>query len=83
MSGSINQDRRWFLTTAAMTLAAAQFGIVSRTIADSARTVRLSNEGSFPSLGGATGWLNSLPLTPAALRGKVVLVNFWTYTCVN
>jgi len=83
MSGSINQDRRRFLTTAAMTLAAAQFGIVSRTIAESARTVRLSNEGNFPSLSGATGWLNSLPLTPAALRGKIVLVNFWTYTCVN
>jgi thiol-disulfide isomerase/thioredoxin len=37
----------------------------------------------FPSLGGATGWLNSPPLTPGALRGKVVLVDFWTYTCIN
>jgi thiol-disulfide isomerase/thioredoxin len=83
MSESINQDRRRFLTTAAMTLGAAQFGVVSRTIAELASTVRLPNEGSFPSLGGATGWLNSQPLTPAALRGKVVLVNFWTYTCVN
>src|SRR5580692_6864827 len=83
MSGSINQDRRRFLTTAAMTLSAAKFGIVSRTIAESARTVRLSNEVSFPSLGGATGWLNSNPLTPEDLRGKVVLVDFWTYTCVN
>jgi thiol-disulfide isomerase/thioredoxin len=83
MSGAINQDRRWFLTTAAMTAAAAQFGIVSPTIAESPRTVRLPNEGSFPSLNGATGWLNSQPLTPAPLRGKVVLVNFWTYTCVN
>ena len=32
---------------------------------------------------GATGWLNSLPLTAADLRGKIVLVNFWTYTCIN
>ena len=40
-------------------------------------------EGKFPSLDGATGWLNSAPLTPADLRGKVVLVNFWTYTCIN
>ncbi|MBV8616356.1 MAG: redoxin family protein [Acetobacteraceae bacterium] len=40
-------------------------------------------EGNFPSLGGATGWLNSPPLRPAGLRGKVVLVDFWTYTCVN
>ena len=38
---------------------------------------------SCPSLGGATGWLNSQPLTAAGLRGKVVLVEFWTYTCIN
>jgi thiol-disulfide isomerase/thioredoxin len=83
MSGSINQDRRWFLTTAAMSIAAATFGMASRANAGQARTVRLSNEGNFPSLDGATGWLNSQQLTPAALRGKVALVNFWTYTCVN
>ena len=34
-------------------------------------------------LGGATGWLNSPPLTAEALRGKVVLVDFWTYSCIN
>jgi hypothetical protein len=44
---------------------------------------RLPVEGELPSLDGATGWLNSPPLTPAGLRGKVVLVNFCTYTCVN
>jgi thiol-disulfide isomerase/thioredoxin len=37
----------------------------------------------MPSLGGATGWLNSEPLGPAELRGKVVLVDFWTLTCIN
>jgi thiol-disulfide isomerase/thioredoxin len=37
----------------------------------------------MPSLGGATGWLNSEPLDPAGLRGHVVLVNFWTLTCIN
>src|SRR5215472_6827103 len=40
-------------------------------------------EGQLPSLAGATGWLNSQPLTPEALRGKVVLIDFWTYSCVN
>jgi thiol-disulfide isomerase/thioredoxin len=35
------------------------------------------------SFDGATGWLNSAPLTPEGLRGRVVLVDFWTYTCVN
>ena len=45
--------------------------------------VRLPIEGDFPPLGGATQWLNSQPLTPAGLRGKVVLVEFWTYSCIN
>jgi thiol-disulfide isomerase/thioredoxin len=36
-----------------------------------------------PEVGGATGWLNSEPLGPAELRGHVVLVNFWTLTCIN
>src|SRR5262245_34510991 len=45
--------------------------------------VQLPVEGSLPSLAGATGWLNSPPLTPAGLRGKVVLVDFWTFTCIN
>ncbi|MDQ3848704.1 MAG: thioredoxin family protein, partial [Thermoproteota archaeon] len=36
-----------------------------------------------PSLRGATGWLNTRPLTLEGLRGKVVLVDFWTYTCIN
>ena len=43
----------------------------------------LFSEGTFPSLSGATEWLNSEPLTPDGLRGKVVLVDFWTYTCIN
>ena len=40
-------------------------------------------EGKLPPLTGATAWLNTQPLTPAGLRGKVVLVEFWTYTCIN
>ena len=45
--------------------------------------VQLPVEGSLLSFAGATGWLNSPPLTAAGLRGKVVLVDFWTYTCIN
>ena len=48
-----------------------------------AAAARLPVEGELPSLGGATGWLNSPPLTPAGLRGQVVLAGFWTYTCIN
>ena len=40
-------------------------------------------EGHLPGFDGATGWLNSEPLTPAGLRGRVVAVDFWTYTCIN
>jgi thiol-disulfide isomerase/thioredoxin len=43
----------------------------------------LSVEGHLPGFDGATGWLNSPPLTTAELLGKVVLVDFWTYTCIN
>jgi len=45
--------------------------------------MRLPIEGELPSFGGATGWLNSPPLTADGLRGKVVLADFWTYTCIN
>lgn len=40
-------------------------------------------EGTLPSLSGATGWLNSPPLSAEQLRGKVVLIDFWTYSCIN
>jgi thiol-disulfide isomerase/thioredoxin len=40
-------------------------------------------EGHLPGFDGAKGWLNSATLTPEALRGKVVLIDFWTYTCIN
>ena len=43
----------------------------------------LPMEGRLPSFDGATTWLNSPPLSRAGLRGKVVLVDFWTYTCIN
>lgn len=53
----------------------------TRPAAVPARELRV--EGRLPSLAGATGWINSAPLTPEALRGKVVLVDFWTYSCIN
>ena len=40
-------------------------------------------EGSMPSLDGAVDWLNSKPLGTKQLKGKVVLIDFWTYTCIN
>jgi thiol-disulfide isomerase/thioredoxin len=57
-----------------MSLAAAKIGKAG---------IRPPIEGELPSFGGATGWLNTQPLTASGLRGKVVLVDFWTYTCIN
>ena len=46
-------------------------------------TAKGPDEGPFPGFAGGTLWLNSPPLTPQQLRGKVVLVDFWTYSCIN
>lgn len=49
----------------------------------SASAADLADLGAMPSLDGAVQWLNSAPLTSEALRGKVVLVDFWTWDCIN
>jgi thiol-disulfide isomerase/thioredoxin len=46
-------------------------------------TGQQAGQGELASLARANEWINSPPLTPAALRGKVVLIDFWTYTCIN
>jgi thiol-disulfide isomerase/thioredoxin len=74
------------LLVAAILIAAV--GISLRTLAKDKIAVphgtpQLPIEGRFPSLAGATTWLNSAPLDVAGLRGKVVLVDFWTYSCIN
>ncbi len=43
----------------------------------------LADEGPMPDLDGAVGWINSSPLKTKSLRGKVVLIDFWTYSCIN
>jgi thiol-disulfide isomerase/thioredoxin len=43
----------------------------------------LADERPMPDMGGAIGWLNSPPLNRKSLRGKIILVDFWTYTCIN
>ena len=57
-----------------------RFSIVK---ANAAAQPLVGDEGAMPDLDGAIGWLNSTPLSSKSLRGKVVLVNFWTYTCIN
>jgi thiol-disulfide isomerase/thioredoxin len=73
------------LTTGAATTAASRgpglFGSIAHRLAGDA--AELPIEGQLASFDRATGWLNSEPLTPEGLRGRLVLVDFWTYTCVN
>lgn len=73
MKEDVKFSRRHFMEAAAMTIAAAQFS----TIASAKERTDLSP------LERASTWLNSQPLTDEALKGKVVLVEFWTYTCIN
>ncbi|WP_310731107.1 thioredoxin family protein, partial [Burkholderia multivorans] len=69
--------------TAAAERSAAPAGAMMRAAAPMAAPAALPVEGTLPPLDGAVQWLNSPPLTAAALRGKVVLVDFWTYSCIN
>ena len=70
-----------------MAVVAAQLGMIGSAAAESEKTkmaaVLLRVEGKLPSLGEATAWLNSPPLAPAGLHRKVVLIEFWTFTCIN
>jgi thiol-disulfide isomerase/thioredoxin len=77
MDESIDRNRRRFLGRAAMTLAAAQFGILGAAKASEGQSRQLV------ALGRATEWLNSPPLSTTTLLGKVALVQFGTYTCIN
>jgi thiol-disulfide isomerase/thioredoxin len=99
VSEQINSGRRRLLRIAAMTVAAIALAsiVLSKdrapigTLAEDKKgvhrmtptVVRLPIEGQMPALSGATGGLNSKPFTAADLRGKVVLVDFWTYSCIN
>ena len=60
-----------------MTVAAAHLGMLGKVEANQRAPRELA------AIGGATGWLNSPRLTASSLAGKVVLVDFWTYTCIN
>jgi thiol-disulfide isomerase/thioredoxin len=78
----IDLDRRRFLTTAAATIAGLEVGMLGATRAVS-RAMGIAGDSSLKALRGATAWLNSPPLSADGLRGKVVLVDFCTYSCVN
>ena len=78
----INQDRRRFLSTAAATLAGLEVGMLGAT-KSLVRGMGIAGDSELRALRGATAWLNTTPLSADGLRGKVVLVDFCTYTCIN
>jgi len=77
MDDRIDRNRRRFLGSAAMTMAAAQLGILGAAKPSEGASRELV------ALGRAKAWLNSPSLSATALLGKVVLVQFGTYTCIN
>jgi thiol-disulfide isomerase/thioredoxin len=81
MSDPINYRRHGVVSADDVALANADFDLLDAVDASLGNDV--DSEGNFPSLEGATAWLNSAPLTPEGLPGKVVAVDFWTYTCIN
>ncbi|MGF7137318.1 cytochrome c biogenesis protein CcdA/thiol-disulfide isomerase/thioredoxin [Paraburkholderia sp. EB58] len=64
-------------------MAAASSGMMRASQGTADNQPPLPVEGELPSLNGAVQWLNSPPLTAQSLRGKVVLIDFWTYSCIN
>jgi len=93
-----HRNCRWFFSTAALIVAALLLSVMGSAGASSGNlavssqalegrqmasvAIHLPVEGPMPPLKAAT-WLNSKPLTSTDLRGKVVLVEFWTYSCIN
>ncbi|WP_206044508.1 redoxin domain-containing protein [Gemmatimonas groenlandica] len=83
MSDHISEVRRRLLRSAVSTLAATRLGLFGSSASRLACTAFPLSHGSLPSLDKATAWLNSPGLSSPGLLGKVVVVQFWTYTCIN
>ncbi len=79
---TINHDRRGFLATTAATIAGLELTMLGATT-PLLHGMETARDKGLAALRSATTWLNSSPLTAEGLRGKVVLVDFWTYTCIN
>ncbi|SAL42579.1 redoxin domain-containing protein [Caballeronia udeis] len=71
------------MTSRLKTAAAAMLLAATALTSSGASAVPLKNSTPAPEFGGIDKWLNSEPLSIGQLRGKVVLVDFWTYTCIN
>src|SRR5262245_36411177 len=80
--------RRGYLVAAAVLIAVAMFAVIVGAHTDPQKvtgpvdTKHLRDLGPAPAIA-PDGWINSAPISSAQLRGKVVLYDFWTYSCIN
>ena len=84
MPNDIDVARRGFIGNAVLSIAAARLGMLgslARPMTPEAPATPAVGE--LASLERATTWINSAALSEASLRGRVVLIDFWTYTCIN
>ncbi len=83
ISSPISFQRRTFLASAASVAAAVVAPAFTHAAGPAVQAATLPDFGAAPEFTGIERWLNSQPLTLAQLRGRVVLVDFWTYACIN
>lgn len=83
MSRERHHDRRTFLRATAVALVAGRCDALRSLQQKRQDMGSLDTTGELASLGNATAWINSPALTAASVKGKVVLVQFWTFTCIN
>ena len=83
MTRSTRSAMRSVVTRRSVLAGAATAGTLGHARGTTLAANSLPIEGRLPSLTGATAWFNSAPLSPADVKGKTVLVEFWTYTCIN
>src|SRR4051812_42548533 len=76
-------DRRTFLRATAVALTAGRLNMLRSWQEPQEQLERVAVTSELAALANATAWLNSPALTAQTLKGKVVLVQFWTFTCIN
>lgn len=82
-SSPFSSQRRTFLASAAGVAAAMAAPAITHAAGPAIHAATLPDFGPAPEFTGIERWLNTEPLTLAQLRGRVVLVDFWTYACIN
>ena len=83
ISSPISFQRRTFLASAASVAATVAVPALTHAAGPAVQAATLPDFGPAPEFTGIERWLNSEPLSLAQLRGRVVLVDFWTYACIN